>query len=170
MGIVRLFLEEGKQMSYQVLVTEKVLEISIPGLSRSITIKVVPEEGYGWRSPRLYMKSCQAILLSESFTMILQLTRIIELFKGEEEYWDSVPVAWKNAVEASRGLKRVGLHYYLHPSHFTTPFYLPSAPSKRVQLSQLCLSKDIKFKLRSKFYMKAEKQEFHYHFQRYLSS
>jgi len=46
-GIVRLFLEEEKQMSYQVLVTEKVLEISIPGLSRSITIKVVPEEGYG---------------------------------------------------------------------------------------------------------------------------
>ena len=32
---------------------------------------------------------------------ILQLTRIIELFKGEEKYWDSVPVAWKNAVEAA---------------------------------------------------------------------
>ena len=38
------------------------------------------------------MKSFQAILLSESFMRILQLTRIIELFKGEEEYWDSVPV------------------------------------------------------------------------------
>ena len=47
------------------------------------------------------MKSCQAILLSESLMRILQLTRIIELFKGQEEYWDSVPVALKNAVEAA---------------------------------------------------------------------
>ena len=34
------------------------------------------------------------MLLFESFMRILKLTRIIELFKGGEEYWDSVPIAY----------------------------------------------------------------------------
>lgn len=56
---------------------------------------------------------------------------------------------------------------------------MPTAPQKfssifllllleMVKLSQLHLSKDIKCELRYNFCMKAEKQEFHHRFQKYL--
>ena len=105
--------------------------------------------------------------LSDPMDCSLPGSSVHGTFQARALEWAAIAFSllWKLA-----GLKRAGLHYYLHQSHFITPFYLPSPPSKRVQLSQLCLSKDIKFKLRRNFCMKAEKQEFHYHFQRYLSS
>lgn len=55
--------------------------------------RVIPEEGWGWRSPKTLGESCQAMLLSQSFIRTLKLPRMLELFKNEEEDWDWLPVA-----------------------------------------------------------------------------